>query len=467
MPKLEQIEITDFKNLTDFKVTNLKKINYFIGASGAGKSSIWELLVLLFRRSTSGGVTRFGNLNQVITNSAVVKVVVNDGVNVSAVTYTCTPTSASSLNVNEEPNPNLNIGIQIFSSEQKDYGIEKYDKKRISSYDPTTYAGHIENAIHEVAKSYPTDFATFKIEHVTVSNNTGDPLVLRGAEKTLEMSAAGISGGHSALVSLIACVGNNLGDIIVLEEPENGMHVSLQKDIHKILKKITDGNDSVQIMVITHSPFLLGAIDENDAETNTYLMENGKSLRPEGYDAKGAKHLASKLVGISFEDIAPDKIVICEGSLRTLLRIVNERFYSSSIMFTSAKSSMGNEASGDSDLLTLAEVTDIYDNRFNFFDKSNLVFVIDQPNDSQTDIKKKLPAVEEKLTSKDTELVVLSKTAIEDYYSEIESLSGADKACIADAVSNSKTERAECVALNITKEEFETVFAELTDLFQA
>lgn len=464
MPKLEQIDIAGFKNLDDLNVTNLKKINYFIGASGAGKSSIWELLVLLFRNSYNEGVTRFGDLRLVIKDTTNVSVVINDGVTVKTQTYSCTPTSADALSVATTPEPLDAISIKIFSSEQKEYGYGQYDKERIAMYDPTVHSTPIEDAIHDVGSRFEQGFATFSVEHVTPSTRTTDPLMLRGTGRALQMSTASLSGGHSALVSLIACVSNNLGDIIVLEEPENGMHTELQKTIHSELKRITDGNDTVQLMIITHSPFLLGSIDENDSETNTYLMDNGKVLRPEGYSAKGARYLASKLVGISFEDIAPDKIVVCEGSLRALLRTVNERFYSCSIMFTSAKSPMGNEASGDSDLLSLAEITEIYDNRFNFFDKSNLVFIIDQPNDSQADIKKKLPITQAKLESKDTELIVLSKTAIEDYYGDIQGLSGADAIYIADT-ENTKTECAERIGLTITKSEFERVFSELAGLF--
>jgi predicted ATPase len=56
MPRLEKISITGFKNLKNFEVTDLKKINYFIGASGAGKSSVFELLTMLFRGRTRADV---------------------------------------------------------------------------------------------------------------------------------------------------------------------------------------------------------------------------------------------------------------------------------------------------------------------------------------------------------------------------------------------------------------------------
>jgi predicted ATPase len=465
MPKLEKISISGFKNLKNFEVTELKKINYFIGASGAGKSSVFELLTMLFRGSWQGGGSHFGDLTKVIPDECKVSVVVNDGVTLRTIHYLARAQSKDSLTVHEEKDPSndYRVDMQYFSAEQKDYGYTDDRKKRISSYDPTTFASPVEEAINSIADKNPDGFATFKVVRSHRGNSDAEPLILSGRERSEEMSTSNLAGGYSALVSLLATVYNNRGGVIlVLEEPENGMHITQQKLIHEWLKELTADFDDLQIMVITHSPFLLASINENDTDTNTYLINDGSALRPNGYSAKGARYLASKLVGFSFEDIAPSKIVVCEGSLRALLGSVNDRFYNSPIMFASARSRMGGEASGDDDILDLAAVQQVYDNRFNFYDKARLIFVIDSPNDSQKKIQEKVNQLKQ---TSDTELIVLSKQAIENYYPEIDNLEKSVSDQIIDE-HNSKKERATAVGVNISKDQFEKVFKELIHIFE-
>lgn len=457
---LREIEISGYKNLDALHITNLQKINYIIGASGAGKSTVWELLTLLFRKSFSGGgMEQYGDLRQLIPDSAKVYIVLQDGNGHTGYTFTLRAQSEFSVAVNETPlAPGL--PIQILSTEQKETNFD-FIKTRISSaYNPTKYAGHMTEALIKVADTNG-GIATFDLVHVTPPEKTTSPAVLRGGARTQVMSTAGLSGGHSALSSLIAAVENNLGSIIVLEEPENGMHVDLQKSLHSTLKEIINDRDDTQVVVITHSPFVLSSIDKAETNVNTFLMNEGKMLKPEGYGAEGAKYLASRLVGLNFEDIAPDKIVVSEGSLATLLRIVNDRFYSCSTMFTSAKSNMGGESSGDSDILTLADAELVVKNRFNFFDKANLTFIIDKPNDGQKEIKGRV----ERLLAKDTNIITLSEYAIENFYANFEQLEPESKLFILDN-SNNKKLRAEKLAYVVSKEEFERVFVELLPVFK-
>lgn len=457
MSKLELIKISGFKNLDDFKVSNLKKINYFIGPSGAGKSSVWELISLISKGSYESGVVRFGDLYHVISDEVRITLVVKDGTNKIQRTYVCRPTSKASLNVGREGDiHDLELpDIQYFSSEVKEQGY-RMDKKSVSKeYDPTRLNEPMKKALFTIADDY-TDSTLSPIKHITWANNEAEPTVLRGPERDQEMSAANLSGGYSALASLAAVIGNNQGSLIVLEEPENGMHVKLQKSLHGLFKKLVADNDAVQLMIITHSPFLLSTIKTDDTDANTYLIDKGTVQKPEGYGASGARYLAAKLVGLSFEDIAPTKIIICEGSLVALLEKVNERFYYSPIMITSAKSHMGNEASGDEDILHLAEVEEVYKNRFNFFSKSDLIFIIDKPNDTQKKLRNKI----DQLLTKDTILIELPEDKLENYYTLAKGLDKVVSDFIGDNT-NSKRDRANKLGEHISKDEFERLFPEV------
>ncbi|MES2630375.1 MAG: AAA family ATPase [Patescibacteria group bacterium] len=461
MDNIQEIRISGYKGLENFEATNFKKINYIIGASGAGKSSLWELVTILSRGMFNSGtaIEVYGDLRRLMPNGATASIVFSDQDNGSRTfDYVIEAKAVSTAEVNQTPT-GTNFMIAYLSTEQKEtsYGILKL---RVSAqYDITKYGGHIEDALFMLQEDQG-DIASFNLVHFTNSDSANQPAVLRGNGRDLIMSTSSLSGGHSSLASLMAAIENNYGSIIVVEEPENGMHTDLQKSLHGIFKKFIQKHPDSQLFVITHSPFLLSSVASEDSQTNTYLMHNGKMLKPEGYDAKGAKYLSSKLVGISFEDIAPSKIVVSEGSLSTLLSIMNDRFYSCSMMFTTAKSRMGNEASGDDDLLTLDETEMIVGNRFNFFDKANLILIIDKPNLAQKSTEKRI----EKLKEKDTNIVVLSEEALENFYIKLERLNIETKEFVFD-IKNTKRERAERLAREITQEEFEDVFKELMFIF--
>lgn len=457
MTEIERLRINGFKSLENLELKDLKRFNYFVGPSGAGKSSIWEWVVTIVRGSYTNGLDRFGDLARVVSLQSKVQLVLNDGINVTSKTYTIEPKSEHVLDVTEvKEGAPINDPYFIYLTSEQKQDVEQYDKISIRErYNPTEYSGPIKEALFMLADEFP-DASTYDVAHITPGDND-KTLLLRGSGRDQYMSTKNLAGGHSATSALIAAIKNNNGSVIIIEEPENGMHVSLQKELHRLLKEVS-GPMLTQLMIITHSPFLLSGINPNDTETNTYLIRDGKALKPEGYGAQGARYLAAKLTGISFEDIAPSKIVICEGSLRALLIGVNDRFYSSPVMITTAKSHMGGEASGDDNLLELADVETVYRQRFNFFDKADLIFIIDKPNEVQQSLRAKIDKL---MAEKDTTLIELNETKLENYYEKIQGLPPEDKKYLQDISNNTKTERAARLGDVISQDEFERHFPDL------
>jgi predicted ATPase len=80
-----------------------------------------------------------------------------------------------------------------------------------------------------------------------------------GKEK-LEVGAEAVSDGALLLTAYLTLVYSETADILLVEEPENGLHPSRLKTVFEMLRKITTGelgSRKRQVILTTHSPLLL------------------------------------------------------------------------------------------------------------------------------------------------------------------------------------------------------------------
>ncbi len=83
---------------------------------------------------------------------------------------------------------------------------------------------------------------------------------LLAGEGKVRVPASDVSDGVMLLTAYLALAYSNTPDLILLEEPENGLHPSRLQMIMTLLRKITTGeigNRPRQILLTTHSPLLL------------------------------------------------------------------------------------------------------------------------------------------------------------------------------------------------------------------
>jgi predicted ATPase len=93
-------------------------------------------------------------------------------------------------------------------------------------------------------------------------------------------------------------------DVILVEEPENGVHPRRLKDIVALLRGLTTGRYGarpVQVIITTHSPYLL---DEIDPQTEKVLV----CQRNEGTDAREVSELQLDQVESFLEDFGLGEI---------------------------------------------------------------------------------------------------------------------------------------------------------------
>ncbi len=79
--------------------------------------------------------------------------------------------------------------------------------------------------------------------------------------------------------------------LILFEEPENGVHPRRLTDIMKLLRDITAGRhgEAAQIVLTTHSPYLLDSVDPNTDQVLVFRRDNDGSRRAEPADGERLK----------------------------------------------------------------------------------------------------------------------------------------------------------------------------------
>jgi len=115
------------------------------------------------------------------------------------------------------------------------------------------------------------------------------------AQKALEYSLAGngqalttipaalASEGVLLLTAFLALAYSNTPEILLVEEPENGLHPSRLKQVVELLRDMSsgkDGNKARQIIVTTHSPILLNYVDPDEVRIFRRDKERGTVVLP-------------------------------------------------------------------------------------------------------------------------------------------------------------------------------------------
>jgi len=81
--------------------------------------------------------------------------------------------------------------------------------------------------------------------------------------------------------------------LILLEEPENGVHPRRLADIVRLLREITQGkhgNHAAQIVLTTHSPYLLDFVDLEQDQVLVFRREDDGSRTAEPADRERLKN---------------------------------------------------------------------------------------------------------------------------------------------------------------------------------
>lgn len=144
------------------------------------------------------------------------------------------------------------------------------------------------------------------------------------------------------LLSLDIYKNNN---IIIIEEPEQQLHPKIQKMIPKLIQVLCDKYPKKQFFITTHSPFIISWASEF-LDQKVYLLEDGQTKDLEwnlwtveshnwyyGYECK---KVVNKMLWVWFDDFQ-NKIIVCEWDPEWtwVKHVFDERMYS--IIFANKK----------------------------------------------------------------------------------------------------------------------------------
>ena len=293
---IDKIRIQNFKCLRDVEV-ELGPLNVLIGPNDSGKSSFLDAIAI-FRARSMGAIlvpdaviwnrdTRLKPILKVtgfsLTHEFVLLVtppqsqtlpLVSDGLArklASSETYRLNP---KSLRGEFEAGNGTRLNA---------------DGTNLASVLHAMLIGADREQFFEIEKRFRDEIPTLKAISTPVSNpgmhKIEFALNVDGAA-SVPIPAQEASDGAMLLLAFLVIIYGNAPDIIMIEEPENGLHPSRLKMVIDLLRKISkgeSGNKPRQVILTTHSPLLLNFVEpsevrifDRDAKTGTEIKAMDK-----------------------------------------------------------------------------------------------------------------------------------------------------------------------------------------------
>lgn len=315
---LSSISIQGFKAITkELKLNNLAPINYLIGPNGSGKSSVLEGIHLFWlSKNLESTSESFKNLIHILKE--------NDSATISIHLKNRNRTDILKLEIRDKEikienkeiddfflKPSLNLYYRTDSVKwQKDI-LSKYFNKNDENKE---FLKNVEESVlreinHELSLlinygvissnnianeylyklmgcwdtpiSYISDnfFTDSNIRDLTV------PDIYTAGDKSFQRNNHSFEDGLHNLVNLIhflvANLNNSSKKIILIDEPENHLHPTRQKQLpiifDDISKELLELKINIQFLISTHSPFIINSALELDRERYKSLSDEDKN----------------------------------------------------------------------------------------------------------------------------------------------------------------------------------------------
>jgi predicted ATPase len=243
---IQQVKISNFRALKDVAV-QLRPLTVLVGPNDSGKTSFLEALLLhlrhakftredFWRHSESPVVQTFRKPSIPFQGSVEIFKLPSGGI------------PMESEGVADEPEkgaPQLHVtGTNLAAF--MDYLLRK-DRKRFDL---------IQTALRDRVRGFE------EIRIVTPSPSRRS--IALSIEGGFEISGQRLSTGVRMLFFFVALAYHpNPPNVVLIEEPENGVHPKRLKDIVELLRSLTEGKlggKAVQVIMTTHSPYLLDHI---------------------------------------------------------------------------------------------------------------------------------------------------------------------------------------------------------------
>jgi predicted ATPase len=228
------------------------------------------------------------------------------------------------------------------------------------------------------------------------------------------------------------------------------------------LEKFLETNNPIKFLITTHSPFIVSSSANFPDSQKVYLIEDGECLNPNGNTGKDIKHMAAKMVGAEIKDLTPSKVVFCAESEKIFLELINQAFYNLDIIFVKP-----NPDGGDITVLKLAENTGKFAN--NFYPDSEIFYYLDKQKDNNS--KNKVTSLQKQ---KEFKLIISNKESFEAKFGSqiiknenknVKFKNGKNEEKILSKVDHAKYQADFLIRIQNGKREFEKKFEELKEVF--
>ncbi len=364
---LDRIEIRNFKAIQNepLELKGLTNVNYLVGKNGSGKSSVLEgfRICITTHTPTSEIFTSLGDFrsifrsntkfifdleysrNNILEKKKFETSFVKDAT--SANGFTIKPTDHD---ISTEPYHLLLLYYHVYTLSNQQHLTQTL------SLDFDSIEEDIKDDLIDFLNEYEPIFKTDKV--VDVYKSLGRASVIQLRTNTQVINLKSLANGVKILVSIYLTLlypplqSQKTERIILIEEPETGLHPEYQKLIPEMIKRIAIEYNKkgikTQFFISTHSPFIISAaaklveddyddfknLEENKGlsakeiknkfkpSQKVYQIEDGQCNIEEGVWGAKSISTSAKMLGAGFSDlfnfqeprlVSSPTVILCEG----------------------------------------------------------------------------------------------------------------------------------------------------------
>ncbi len=298
---LQNIHIKNFRCFRELSL-NLRPLNVLIGQNDTGKTSFLAAIDRIFQGSeTLKPIERWRLSTQ---NSVLLSCRTSEGVvALDEAEAKASNTNAMNTLIHNEyralysPVPRFQLpatGVVMTSP-----GLTDADGPRLPDRDGAGIAGLLDyynrrdrrrlTAVVDTLRSLAPGIEDLTIGSPQSSHRRVD-FVLQGG---LEIDGNEVSAGVRMLLFFITLAYHPTPPrVILLEEPETGVHPSRLADVVKLLRSLSNGelgSQAAQVILTTHSPYLLDCVDLDTDQVLVFRREEDGSRTAEPADSERLK----------------------------------------------------------------------------------------------------------------------------------------------------------------------------------
>jgi predicted ATPase len=416
------LKIKDYKRISgELQIEDFAQINYFVGKNSSGKSTILNAISHL---NDGGNSRRFFFKNSIVELSLEQK-------------------KKFLLWEDKEKNPNftshqgdLQLAIIISGEEHSEKGANGVIRF------PFNYSNVGKDQLEFINETAAMiDLNPIKAQRIVNDDpwdaSVGERIFIQDDKTvTLEYLAQGLKTfnnlNYNISQSLKQIKPEHLQHIdcifIIIEEPENNLHPSLQKKVQSFLNQFIKNvsneiSNKLCFCISTHSPFVIGSVASSN-NTKVYLMNDGslvdlsmkKIQSSAGYEGHECAWVVGQMLGADVTDLGyPENYcVLEEHSLQIILEGAKQRGLIKNTQFISASGvsrvvNMSQTIEAIVNLNTLMKCNPYYTDKY--------CVIVDNTKELPEKEITRITKIREKLGSR---FIELQHSSLEEYYENID-----------------------------------------------